>query len=165
MLLMTYCPDWIFDAVCAQVANEYLAQELPINNIAKKYSDGLSEKYSVIPAEEFAATAEEMIRSLDEIKVESEAVPLLTNFTYFRLVYESANIKRKMKPMFGSVDAPTSTKTYSLELAIKRFKAYLFSVRSSVAVEAERGWKLSNFEQLPLLKDVASKSINILDIL
>ena len=161
---MTYCPDWIFDAVCAQVANEYLAQELPIRNIAKKYSDGLSEKYSGIPPEDFEIVAEEMIRSLDEIKVESEAVPLLNDYTYFRLVYEGANIKRKMKPLFGSVDAPTTKKTYSVDLATKRFKAYLFSVRSSVAIQAEGGWKLSNFEDLPFLKDLASKSINILDI-
>lgn len=162
---MTYCPDWIFDAVCAQVANEYLAQELPIRNIAKKYSDGLLEKYSKISPEEFEVVAEEMIRSLDEIKVESEAVPLLNSFTYFRLVYDSANIKRKMKPLFGSVDTPTSTRTYSEDLAIKRFKAYLFSVRSSVAVQAEAGWKLSNFKDLPFLSDIASKSVNILDIL
>ena len=70
-----------------------------------------------------------------------------------------------MKPLFGSVDTPTSTRTYSEDLAIKRFKAYLFSVRSSVAVQAEAGWKLSNFKDLPFLSDIASKSVNILDIL
>ena len=32
---MTYCPDWIFDAVCAQVANEYLAQDFPIKILLK----------------------------------------------------------------------------------------------------------------------------------
>ena len=161
---MTYCPDWIFDAVCAQVANEYLAQDFPIRNIAKKYSDGLSEKYSGIPPEDFETAAEEMIRSLDEIKVESDAVPLLNSYTFFRLVYESANIKRKMKPLFGSVDAPTSKKTYSVELATKRFKAYLFSVRSSVAIQAEGGWSYQILKTCPFLKELASKSINILDV-
>ncbi len=162
---MTFCPEWIFDAISAQVANEYLSLEVPIKTIAKKYSDGLVEKYSAIPSEEFENTAEEMIRALDEIKVESEAVQLLNSFTYFRLVYESGNIKRKMKPLFGSVDAAVTEKKYSVDLTTKRFKAYLFSFRSSVAVQAERNWKLSNFEDLPFLKEIASKSVNILDIL
>ncbi len=49
---MTYCPNWIFDAVCAQAANEFISQDLPLRNLAKKYTDGLADKYAVIAAEE-----------------------------------------------------------------------------------------------------------------
>jgi len=52
-----------------------------------------------------------------------------------------------------------------VDTSTKRFKAYLFSLRSSVAVQAEPGWKLSTFDDLPFLRDIAAKSVNILDIL
>ena len=162
---MSYCPDWIFDAVAAQVANEFIGQELPLRTVAKKYADGLSEKYDTIAVEELEETAEGIIRSLDEVKVESEAIPLLNSYCYFRIVYETNNVKRKMKPLFGTVDAPVNARDYSVDASVKRFKAYLFSLRSSVAIQAEPGWKLSNFDGLPFLRDIAAKSINILDIL
>ena len=162
---MSYCPVWIFDAVCAQVASEFLAQELPLRTLAKKYSDGLAQKYTLIAVEELEETAEAFIRALDEVKVEEEAVPLLNGYCFFRIIYESNNIKRKMKPLFGAVDSPTSVREYDADNSIKRFKAYLFSLRSSVAVQAPAGWKLSNFEELPFLRDIAAKSVNILDIL
>jgi len=162
---MTYCPGWIYDAVAAQVANEYIAQEMPIKTVAKKYSDGLSGKYDLIAIDELEGTAEGLIRALDEVKVETEAIPLLNSYCFFRIFYESNNVKRKMKPLFGTVDAPVSAREYDTDTAIKRFKAYLFSVRSSVAIHAPPGWKLSNFDDLPFLRDIASKSINILDIL
>lgn len=162
---MTYCPNWIFDAVCAQVASEFISQDLPLRTLAKKYADGLADKFAPITPEEIEQTAEEFIRALDEVKVESEAVNLLNSYCYFRILYESNNVKRKMKPLFGSVDAPVSSKEYSVDTSTKRFKAYLFSLRSSVAVQAEPGWKLNTFDELPFLRDIAAKSVNILDIL
>lgn len=162
---MSYCPAWIYDAISAQIANEFIAQEMPLRNIAKKYADGLAEKYAVITAEELEGTAEGLIRALDEVKVESEAIPLLNSYCFFRIMYEGNNIKRKMKPLFGVVDAPVSEREYGTDIAIKRFKAYLFSLRSSVAVQAEPGWKLSTCDDLPFLRDIAAKSLNILDIL
>ena len=162
---MSYCPGWIYDAVCAQVANDFIAQEMPLRLLAKKYTDELSKKYNVISPEEVEICAESMVRALDEVKVESEAMPILNSYTYFRVVYESTSSKRKMKPLFGSVDAPVSSQEYSADLALKRFKAYLFSLRSSVAIQAEPGWKLSTFDDLPFLRDIAAKSISVLDIL
>lgn len=162
---MSYCPGWIYDAVCAQVANDFIAQEMPLRLLAKKYTDELSKKYNVISPEEVEICAESMVRALDEVKVESEAMPILNSYTYFRVVYESTSTKRKMKPLFGSVDAPVSSQEYSADLALKRFKAYLFSLRSSVAIQAEPGWKLSTFDDLPFLRDIAAKSISVLDIL
>ena len=162
---MSYCPGWIYDAVCAQVANDFIAQEMPLRLLAKKYTDELSKKYNVISPEEVEICAESMVRALDEVKVESEAMPILNSYTYFRVVYESTSSKRKMKPLFGSVDAPVSSQEYSADLALKRFKAYLFSLRSSVAIQAEPAWKLSTFDDLPFLRDIAAKSISVLDIL
>jgi len=162
---MSYCPAWIYDAVSAQIANEFIAQEMPLRTIAKKYSDGLAEKYAVINVEDLEDAAEGLIRALDEVKVESEAIPLLNSYCFFRIMYESNNIKRKMKPLFGAVDAPASDREYSSDLSIKRFKAYLFSVRSSVAVQADPGWKLSNCDDLPFLRDIAAKTVNFLDLL
>jgi hypothetical protein len=162
---MSHCPAWIYDAVSAQIANEFIAQEMPLRTIAKKYSDGLAEKYAVITVEELEDAAEEFIRALDEVKVESEAIPLLNSYCFFRIMYESNNVKRKMKPLFGAVDAPVAAREYSPDIAIKRFKAYLFSLRSSVAVQADPGWKLSTCDDLPFLRDIAAKSLNILDIL
>lgn len=162
---MSYCPDWIYDAVCAQVANDFIAQEMPLRTVAKKFTDELSKKYAAITPEEVEECAEGMIRALDEVKVESEAIPLLNSYTYFRLLHEANGSKRKMKPLFGSVDAPVSEPEYGVDKSLKRFKAYLFSLRSSVAIQAEPGWKLSSCDELPFLRDIAAKSISILDIL
>lgn len=162
---MSYCPEWIFDAVASQVANEYLTQEMPMRNFAKKYSEGLSEKYNQVSVEEIEEISEEMIRALDEVNADEEAVTLLNSYSFFRLVYEGNNIKRKMKPLFGTVDAPTSIKNYGIDSSMKRFRAYLFSVRSSVAVLAPHSWKMSTFEDLPFLKKIAEKPVNLLDIL
>lgn len=162
---MNYCPDWIFDAVSAQAAKEFLVQEVPLRLIANKYAEGLSKKYSAIAVEEIEECAESMIRALDEVKVESEAVVILNDYCFFRLKFESHNIKRKMKPLFGSVDAPFSEKMFGVDVATKRFKAYLFSLRSGVTVQVTPGWKLSNFDELPFLKEIAAKTVNVLDIL
>ena len=162
---MSYCPAWIYDGVSAQIANEFIAHEMPLRTIAKKYADGLAEKYAVITIEELEDTAEGLIRALDEVKVESEAIPLLNSYCFFRITHEHNNVKRKMKPLFGAVDAPVVAREYSADIAIKRFKAYLFSLRSSVAVQADPGWKLANCDDLPFLRDIAAKSVNILDIL
>ena len=162
---MSYCPVWIYDAVSAQVASDFIAQEMPLHTLAKKYTDGLAKKYTEISVGELEEAAEGLIRALDDVKVESEAVPLLNSYCFFRVMYESNNVKRKMKPLFGAVDAPVSDCEYSPEVALKRFKAYLFSLRSSVAVQADPGWKLSSCDELPFLRDIAAKSVSILDIL
>ena len=160
-----YCPGWIFDVAVSRCIIEFLSSELNLVAFATKYADGLAEKYAVITIEELENTAEGLIRALDEVKVESEAIPLLNSYCFFRIMYESNNVKRKMKPLFGAVDAPVAACEYSPDIAIKRFKAYLFSLRSSVAVQADPGWKLSTCDDLPFLRDIAAKALNILDIL
>ena len=73
--------------------------------------------------------------------------------------------KRKMKPMFGAVDAGTKEPKYSSNETVKRFKAYVFAWRSGTAILADHGWKLGNETVLEELSKAANHQISILDAL
>ena len=46
-----YCPAWMYDIASARVAFEFLHSEMPLESFAAKYSQGLSDTYSDVPAE------------------------------------------------------------------------------------------------------------------
>ena len=160
-----YCPEWIFDAAVAQTGLDFLAQDLPLSTYAAKYASGLSEKYEAVSADDIETAAEEMIRSLDEIDAGEQASYLLNSFCFFRVMYVSQEVKRRLKPFFGTVDAPEKTKSYSADSTIKRFRAYLFAWRSGVAVAADASWKLENVSEVEILSALAVKKISFADML
>ena len=71
--------------------------------------------------------------------------------------------KRKMKPMFGAVDAGTKEPKYSSSETVKRFKAYVFAWRSGTAILADHGWKLGNETALEELSKAANHQVSVLD--
>jgi len=160
---MQFCPDWIFDAVMARTAEEFLAGELPLNALASKYAKGLSEKYSEVRNDELSQGVEDLVRFLNEVNAGDEAVNFLKGFSYYKLRFEGSNKPRKMKPLFGSVDEPVKVKAYSTEEAVKKFKAYVFALRSNSAPLAPAGWRIEDEGELGHLVDVASRAISILD--
>ena len=160
-----YCPDWIFDIVCAEVAGLYLKSDVALSMGAGKYASGLSDEYEGFSADEVALLSEEMIRLLGELEAGDAAVMLLEGFTYFRMVYTFQGVKRNLKPIFGSVASGTKEKEYGAHASFKRFKAYLFSHRSERAVLAPTGWSLATQTDIPFLADIASKNSNPLDFL
>lgn len=160
-----YCPDWIFDIVCAEVATLYLKHDVALTLGAGKYTSSLSKEYEALSGDEFAMASEDMIRLLGELQAGDSAVMLLEGFSYFRLTYSFQGVKRNLKPMFGSASAGTKEKEYSPQSSFKRFKAYLFSYRSEKAILAPTGWSLATQADIQILAEIASQSSNPLDFL
>ena len=162
---MSFCPAWIFDAVITQTAQEFLKGDIHIKPIAAKYAKGLSQKYEEVSPDEISISAEAFIRTLDEIDAGAEASELLRGFCYFRVMHDTQLTKRNLKPLFGNIENGDKVQNYSGAAAVKRFKAYLFAWRSGAAVQADTGWQLSLVSEVPILSDLASKSVNVLDLL
>ena len=160
-----YCPDWIFDIVCAEVASLYLKNDIALALGAAKYTSAMSGEYESLSGEEIALASEEMIRLLAELEAGDAAVMLLEGFSYFRLTHSFQGVKRNLKPMFGNVASGTKEKEYSSQSSLKRFKAYLFSYRSEKAVLAPTGWSLGTQSDRKILADIASQNTNPLDFL
>ena len=118
-----YCPDWIFDIVCAEIASLFIKNDVALTLGAAKYASGLSEEYKELSGDEMELSAEAMVRVLGEIEAGEHAVSLLEGFSYFRLHYSFQGVKRNLKPMFGNAWAGIKEKEYSVETTPKRFKA------------------------------------------
>ena len=65
--------------------------------------------------------------------------------------------------MFGAADDPVKLKSYSGELAVKHFKAYVFGLRSNSAPVAPAGWRLDAEENTLHIAEIARRSLSILD--
>lgn len=160
---MNYCPDWVFEACLARAAQDFLTLELPIVAICKKYSSGLSENYSEVRVEELSAGSEEIVRFLAEVEAGDAAADMLRGFSFYRIKFEGLNKPRKLKSMFSSALDPVKEKKYSAEETLKKFKAYVFALRSQSAPTAPAGWKIEDEEDLDHVAEVAKRSVNILD--
>lgn len=158
------CPSWIYQICVARVVSEYLSSELDIKAFAKKYSDGLGNSYNPIPIEAFLNPSEEIIIFLAEIKAGEGAVELLDNFTYFRLHFETLNVPRKLKTVFGNIEDPVKHPLEPVESTLKSLRAYIFGLRSSTVPTKPLGWTLENDENVPNLATLAAKEVTILDI-
>ena len=123
---MNYCPAWIYDSIIAQTAYDFLANDAPLILSANKFVNALAKKYE-LNSDEVSACSEEMIRFLSEVEADEESANLLLGFCFFRVRFEAQNVKRKMNPMFGSVDARDKSRKYSGDESLKRFKAYVFA--------------------------------------
>ena len=160
---MSYCPRWIYDAIFAQVGHDFIVSDLPLTLSAKKFVSALSAKYEPLNIEEISEGCEEMIRFLAEVDANEAAADLLRGYCFFSIRYESQTLKRKMKPMFGAVDAGTKDPKYSGSDTVKRFKAYVFAWRSGTAILADHGWKLGDETALEELSKAANTQVSVLD--
>ena len=158
---MSYAPDWIFDIAIVRTASEFLSLTQPMDSLAKKYANGLSEIYQEVYFEEILEPAEEILRFLSEVKAQHLAVELLKDFSYFRMYYVNPRKPRKLKPLFGTLEAPEKKKDYSSEKTIKSFKAYVFALRSKTVPQSPIGWALENDESLNRFGDLVNAKVGV----
>jgi hypothetical protein len=99
---------------------------------------------------------------LSEVNAGEEAVIFLNDFIYFRLNYETKTKKRNLKPLFGNPEEGTAQASHSDSL--KRFKAYVFGLRSNNSPTPPPAWDMvDNAASLPVVKALLQTSINPLD--
>ena len=157
------CPDWIFDILNARVCTQFLSDSHPLEMSSNHFVDQLASSYSAVDPKLVAETAEYMVRFLSEVDAGEEAVNVLNDFVYFRMNYETTTKKRNLKPLFGNPeDGVAIIKHFE---GLKRFKAYVFGLRSNNSPTPPPGWDAArNAENLPIVLKLVSTSINPLDL-
>ena len=89
------------------------------------------------------------------------AVELLKDFSYFRMYYVNPRKRRKLKPLFGTLEAPEKKKDYSSEKTIKSFKAYIFALRSKTVPQSPTGWALENDDSLNRFGELVNAKVGV----
>ena len=124
----------------------------------------LGQNFDAIDPKGAAEVAEHMARFLSEVNAGEEAVIFLNDFIYFRMNYETKTKKRNLKPLFGNPEDGVTEVSHSD--ALKRFKAYVFGLRSNNSPMPPPAWDmLGNADTLPIVKSLLQTSINPLDAL
>ena len=158
------CPEWIFDITCSRVCILYLSDSHPLESSSNLFCEQLCKNYSAVDPKLVSEIAEYMARFLNEINAGQDAVVFLNQYIYYRLNFES-NIKaRNLKPLFGKVEEGVAEAKHNM--GMKRFKAYVFGLRSNNSPTPPTGWDVvQNTENLLIVRDLVSTSINPLDLL
>ena len=157
------CPDWIVDILSARVCVQFLAESHPLEMSSNFFVEQLASLYAEIDPKLVAENAEYMVRFLGEIDAGEEAVNILNDFIYFRMNYETTTKKRNLKPLFGNPEDGVAIINHFEGL--KRFKAYVFGLRSNNSPTSPPGWNaVKNAEDLPIVLGLVSTSINPLDL-
>ncbi len=160
---MSKCPDWIFDICCAKVADNFLSNSHPLDMSARHFAENLAPTYDAMEPVKISESAESMLRFLSEIDAGEDSVELLTGFSFYRLNFETFNKKRNLKPLFGNAEEGVQKEAH-LEI-LKRFKAYVFGLRSNTAPKPPAGWRVQNdVENLVVLKGLFASELNPLDL-
>lgn len=122
----------------------------------------LSQSFDAIEPKGAAEVGEQMARFLSEVNAGEDAVVFLNDFVYFRMNYETKTKKRNLKPLFGNPEEGVLNASHSD--ALKRFKAYVFGLRSNNSPTPPPAWDMVvNADTLPVVKSMLETSINPLD--
>ena len=148
---MAKCPDWIFDIVSTRSCVLFLTSSHPLEMSANLFCQALNQNYDAIEPKGVAEVAEQMARFLND-------------FIYFRMNYETKTKSRNLKPLFGNPEEGPAQASHSD--ALKRFKAYVFGLRSNNSPTPPPAWDMvDNAAPLPIVKILLQTSINPLDAL
>ena len=134
------CPEWIFDITCSRVCIQFLSESHPLELSSRMFCEQLSRNYNPVD------------------------LKFLNQFIYYRLNYESNTKIRNLKPLFGNVEDGVAEAKHNMSM--KRFKAYVFGLRSNNSPTPPPGWDvIKNTDNLPLIRELVSTCINPLDLI
>ena len=162
---MAFCPKWVFEVACGAAAADFLSNEIDVSTVASAYSKVLAEFYEPISPDEFSQFIATALQFLDELSAGETAAPVLTGFSHNKATFEASNKPRKLRGLLGSADDPVKNREYGAAVAIKSFKAYVYSLRNNVVELAPLGWSLRNMDESLVLQKLADRSLNPLDFL
>jgi hypothetical protein len=162
---MNYCPKWIYEIACANVAAMFLQKQTDLLSVAKAHQACLDQFYTSVPVEELTVVAEGIVRFLDELDAGEAAVDLLFGFCHHRVKFEAPNKPRKLKGFLGSADDGVKVKEQSPDDAVKAFRAYVYALRNGVAETAPVGWSLASVVESDVIKGLGELVVDPLDFL
>ena len=161
--MSNFCPEWIFGVSCAVTAKEFLSTENSLNSVARKFSTGLSLKYSEIKFEEISECAEHILQFLSEIEANDVAVDYINDYIYRRVCFKSNGAERKISGVFSSDLDPTKEREYNSKNTLKFFRATIFGIRNDTIQKMPAGWEIGDVEDLDWFKELVQKPTDILD--
>ena len=153
-------PNFVFDSVAALVARRFLLSNITLTQMASFYAEILGEHYEVEEiASELERCAEDFLRTLNEIGAENSD-EILKSFERIRITTIDNTSPRKLKSMFSSALDGLPQKEHSVETTIKRFKAFIFLVRSKPSYYAPGDWNWSKINDANWLGDIEDAEID-----
>lgn len=157
-----YCPDWLFSAVAALVAQRFLQSPLDLAVFARKYAELLSEHYIAVPPEHLEQTAEEFLRILSEVEAD-DADGALRSFAHDRLMRLPTGEVRRIKGLFRSALEGTRTCEYSVAATIKAFRPFYFMTRTKPDLIAPASWSWKHIPDGEWINALPEVEVSILD--
>lgn len=157
-----YCPDWLFSAVAALVAQRYLHAPFELAVFARKYAAALSEHYADVPAEHLEQTASEFLRILAEVEAD-DADGALRSFACDRLTRLPTGENRRIKGLFSSALDGTRNCEYSPAATIKAFRPFYFMMRTKPALAAPASWTWKQVQDGDWINSLPEIEVSILD--
>ena len=138
---------------------DFLTQANTLDAIAKKYSDGISENYADVYPDEISGPSEDILRFLSERKNPIfEAHDLANHYAYWKLNFDGRS-QRKLKGIFSDSFKGAKEKKYSIEIIIKDFKAYCFSLRAGQVEKSPSGWDITREQEIDILGKIVNKKV------
>lgn len=155
-----HIPDFVFESVAALVARKFLSSNITLRQMASFHAEILREHYEEEDlAAELESCAEDFLRTLNEIGAEN-ADEILRSFEKIRITTTDNTAPRKLKSMFSSALDGQPQKEYSVETTIKRFKAFIFLVRSKPLYTAPSDWTWSKISDAAWLADIETLEVD-----
>lgn len=155
-----HIPSFVFDSVAALVARRFLLSNITLTQMASFYTGILGEHYAAEDiSAELESCAEDFLRTLNEIGAEN-ADEILKSFERIRITTTDNTAPRKLKSMFSSALEGQPQKEHSVETTIKRFKAFIFLVRSKPSYYAPSDWNWAKVNDASWLGDIEDIEID-----
>jgi hypothetical protein len=156
------CPEWVFSAVVALVAQRYLLGNLPLGAFARKFAQILAERYAPVEPDEIEAAAEGCLRVLVEANADDALGPL-NAFAHHKITTDAVGAPRKIRRLFGSELDGTKTQEYSVERTVKEFKPFLYMLRVKPEFAAPAGWGWTKIEDGDWLCKLPETEVSFMD--
>jgi hypothetical protein len=158
--LSNFAPGFIFDAVASLTARRFLSSNITLAQMSAFYSSVLEEHYpGNTIAGEIELCAEAFLRTLSEVGAENSD-EILKSFEFIRLTTTDNTAPRKLKSMFSSALDGKNIKEFSPEDTRKRFKAFLFLLRSKPVYMVKADWDWSKLQDGDWLSGLDAKEID-----
>lgn len=157
-----YCPDWLFSAVAALIAQRYLQSPFDLSVFANKYAALLSERYIAVLPEQLEQTATEFLHILAEVEAD-DADGALKAFAYDRITRMPSGEPRRIKGLFTSALDGTRTCEYSVVATVKAFRPFYFMTRTKPALMAPPSWTWKNIPDGDWITELPGVEVSFLD--
>ena len=161
-----FCPEFVYEICVGQTVGDFVAKEMTLEMVAKKFSLGLSDHYHTVAMDELSLPAEEILRFMsDQKNPKFEANDKANFFVFYKLKFNGLKGKRKLKGLFGNAFDGIKEKQYNPEKTVMEFKAFVFALRAGNVPRAPAGWDINNEPDLMQLGEILKKERPIDDLL